>query len=339
MATLYVIEQGAALNCDGERIIVARENETLGSVPLIKLDDVIIFGNAGITTPAMKRLLDRGIEVTFMTTSGRYHGRLIGAATAHVALRRAQYRRADDPAWSLGTAQRCVEGKLRNCRSVLQRFARQRTTVDPEIPAAIADIQGLIERVQRTTKLSALTGVEGRATAQYFRGLRSLFADDWGFHRRNRRPPADPINVLLSLGYTLLTHKMLGMVQAVGFDPYQGYLHQLNYNRPSLALDLIEEFRPILVDSFVVRCCTEGLLNLNDFATSDDPERPIVLEADAKRRFVAAFEERLRLEVTHPEGAGDRPGKVSYLRCLELQARRLARAVQQNTTYQPWSIR
>ncbi len=339
MATLYVVEQGATLGCDGERLCVTREDATLATLPLVKLDDVVIFGNVGISTPALKRLLDRGVEVTFLTVAGRYHGRLIGAATAHVALRRAQYRYADHSELSLGTAQACVRGKLTNARAVLQRFARNRASVDPGIHAVIDDLQALIERVERTTQVSSLLGLEGSATARYFGGLRALFDDAWGFNQRNRRPPRDPVNVLLSLGYTLLTHKMLGAVQAVGFDPFQGFLHQLDYNRPALALDLLEEFRPLLVDALVVRCCSDGRIQPADFTICDDAQRPLLLSDAAKRRFVAAFEERMRLEVTHPDGADGRPGRVSYLRCLELQARRLARAVQQQTLYEPWTHR
>ncbi len=339
MATLYVVEQGAEIGCDGERLDVCRGETVLGSVPLSKLQDVVILGNVGFSTPAIKRLLDRGIEVTFLTVHGRYHGRLVGATTAHVALRRAQYRCAADPAWSLTMAQACVEGKLRNCRAVLQRFARNRVSVADEVPAAIDSLDSFIARVGRTTQLSSLLGVEGSGAACYFGGLRALFEAEWAFTNRNRRPPTDPVNVLLSLGYTLLVHKTLGAVQSAGFDPYQGFLHQVDYNRPSLVLDIMEEFRPLLVDALVIRCCADGRVTPADFTPSDDAAYPIILGDDGKRRFIAAFEERMRTEVTHPDGADGRPGKVTYWRCLELQARRLARAVQSDSLYQPWTTR
>lgn len=339
MATLYIVEQGAELSCDHERLLVRRGAETLLHVPLIKVDDVLIFGNVSVTTPALKRLLDQGIEVTFLTVHGRYHGRLVGAATPHVALRRAQYRRAGDAAWALAQAQACVEGKLRNCRALLQRFARNRAAPPPEAVAAAEALDAYIARVGRTTTLGGLLGVEGSATARYFGGIRALLDPEWQFNARNRRPPTDPVNAALSLGYTLLTHKLLGAVQAVGFDPYEGFLHQLDYNRPSLALDLMEEFRPLLVDSLVLRCCGDGRLTLDDFTRTDDAERPIMLSDAGKRRFIMAFEERLRTEVTHPDGADGRPGKVTYLRCLDLQARRLARAVQGGAAYRPFTSR
>jgi CRISPR-associated protein Cas1 len=277
--------------------------------------------------------------VVFLTVDGRYHGRLIGQPTAHVALRQAQYARAADGVWALRQAQRFVEGKLRNQRAVLQRFARNRANVPPEVAATVDEIDGDLRRAGRTTRLSALLGVEGSATARYFRGLRALLGPDWRFTSRQRRPPPDPVNVLLSLGYTLLAHKAQGAVQSAGFDPYLGFLHQLEYKRPSLALDLMEEFRPILVDALVLRVCGDGRLTSEDF-TPGDEARPVIFGDEGKRRFLAAFEERMRTEAIHPLGADSGPGRVSYLRCLELQARLLARAVRgEQAEYAPFTAR
>jgi CRISPR-associated protein Cas1 len=339
MPTLYVIEQGAEIGCDGERIEVRRAAEVLAAVPLIKITDIVVFGNVGLTTPAIKRLLDRGVDVTFMTVEGRYHGRLIGEATAHVALRQAQYARAADPAWALRQAQAVVDGKLRNQRALLHRFTRNRASPPAEAEAAADALTDYIARVGRTTRIPALLGVEGSATACYFGGLRSLIGPDWNFSARQRRPPADPVNVLLSFGYTLLANKVRGAVQSAGFDPYLGFLHQLDYGRPSLALDLMEEFRPLLIDSLVLRVCGDGRITAEDF-TPGDAARPVVFGDAGKRRYLAAFEERMRTEATHPLGADSGPGKVSYLRCLELQARQLARAVRgQDEVYTPFTAR
>ena len=199
MATLYVIEQGAEIGCAGERLEVRRAGEQLADVPLVKITDIVVFGNVGLTTPAIKRLLDRGVDVTFMTVEGRYHGRLVGEATAHVALRQAQYARAADPAWALRQAQAIVEGKLRNQRALLQRFARNRASPPAEADSAAQAMGDYLGRVRRTTRIPALLGVEGSATARYFGGLRSLIGPDWNFTARLRRPPTDPVNVLLSI--------------------------------------------------------------------------------------------------------------------------------------------
>ncbi len=338
MTTLYVVEQGTELGCHGERLEIRRDGQVLQSIPLVKVEDVLLLGRVQITPTAMQRMMDRGIEITLLTTHGRYVGRVVGAVAPHVGLRRGQYRRAEDRAWSLALAQVLVRGKLHNCRVLLQRFARSRASVQPAVGAAIDALEPYLERVERTTQVSALLGVEGSGTACYFGGLRALLDEDWAFAKRTRHPPTDPVNVLLSLGYTLLVHKVLGAVQAVGFDPYQGFLHQLDYNRPSLALDLMEEFRPLLVDSLVVRVCSEGRVSRADFGVGD-AERPVVLSDAGKRAFVTAFEERMRTLAQHPDGADGRPGKVTYLRCLELQARGLARAVRGEGVYVPMAAR
>ena len=339
MTTLYVVEQGAEIACVGERLAIRCDETIVSSLPLVKVDDVLVFGNVRLSTPAIKRLLDRGVEVTFLTVHGRYHGRLVGEVSAHAALRRAQYRVADDAERALGLAQTMVAGKLANSRALLRRFARSRAEVPAVVPEAADAVAVAVERVGRTTALSGLLGVEGSATARYFGGFRALLDPAWAFDQRRRRPPPDPVNALLSFGYTLLMHKVLGSVQAVGFDPYQGFLHQVTYHRPSLALDVMEEFRPLLVDSLVLRCCSDGRVTPEDFVQTDDPQRPVMLGEAGKRRFVTAFEERMRTEATHPEGAGDGPGKVAYGRCIELQARRLARAVQLGHPYRSFVAR
>jgi len=338
MPTLYVVEQGAEIGCAGDRLVVRRGEEQIIALPIAKIDDLVIFGNVGLTTPAVKRLLDEGIEVTFLTIYGRYHGRLVGAATPHAALRRTQYRRADDNAWALDLARQFVEGKLRNQRALLQRFARNRTSVPDGVLAAAEALAWPIGRVARATTIGSLLGIEGSGTARYFEGFRALLGPEWRFDRRDRRPPPDPVNALLSFGYTLLSHKAVGAVQAAGLDPYQGFLHQVDYRRPSLALDMIEEFRPLLVDSLVLRICADGRILPTDFSlTNDGPG--VLLSDDARRRFVSAFEERMRTEATHPDGADGRPGKVTYLRCMELQARCLVRALQRNAQYVAFAAR
>ncbi|GAB4180061.1 MAG: CRISPR-associated endonuclease Cas1 [Roseiflexaceae bacterium] len=338
MPTLYLVEQGAEVGCQGDQLIIRRGEEILTKVPIIKIDDVVIFGNVALTTPAIKRLLDEGIEVTFLTIHGRYHGRLVGAATPHAALRRAQYQRSENPMWVLRHARAHVVGKLRNQRALLQRFARNRQEVATGVLEAADALAQHLDRLPRTTTVGGLLGFEGSATARYFAGFRALLGPEWRFSARARRPPPDPINALLSFGYTLLSHKAFGAVQMAGLDPYQGFLHAVDYRRPALALDLVEEFRPLIVDSLVLRICGDGRITHEDFQESDDGPG-MLLKDDARRRFVSFFDERLRTEVTHPDGADGRPGKVTYLRCIQLQARQIARAIQRNTDYEPFAAR
>jgi CRISPR-associated protein Cas1 len=165
--------------------------------------------------------------------------------------------------------------------------------------------------------------------------FKRLFKDDWAFEKRVRRPPTDPLNVLLSFGYTLLGQAMESAVLTVGLDPYLGLMHSTEYGRPSLALDLIEEFRHIVVDSVVLRACNQGLIAPANFAEQDDPRRPILLDDEGRKRFLREWETRLNVEFTHPL-TGER---TTYRRCFEIQAREMARALRRGEIYRPFTVR
>lgn len=316
MYPIYLVQQGAKLSIHNGRLQVQQEEQTLLSTPLGQVSEVVIFGNVGLTTPAIGALLAAGKDVVFLTEDGQFKGRLVGEITPHVPLRRAQYRRMEDPTFVLRTAQGIVKAKLAHQRTLLQRHNRE--LGDPEVAAAIERLAEAIETVERRTTLSALTGHEGAATAAYFGGYRRFFGAEWRFERRARRPPPDPVNVLLSLGYTLLANTARGAVQAVGLDPYAGFLHEYAYNRPSMALDLLEEFRPV-VDGIVLWACRGGQVTPADF-TPGPPERPVVLSEEGLRRFLKAYEQRLSQPYTHPI----RQLQMPLRQCMVEQARQLA---------------
>lgn len=334
MPPLYVVEQGAKLNKQGRRLVVSKEGETLQSVPLIKIDQVLLFGNVGLTTPALTWLMGRGIDVIFCKQDGTYRGRVVGPSTGHSRLRRLQYRRVENAAFSLETARIIVRAKLQNSRTLLRRYRRRQG--QPALDPSIERLSELLDQSTRANGLPRLMGLEGAGAAAYFAGLRHLFArKEWLFEKRVRRPPTDPVNVLLSFGYTLLTRQMEATVERVGLDPYLGCLHRDSYNRPSLALDLVEEFRAIVVDSVVLRCLNSELITPADFSRQDDPGRPVLLGEAGRNRFIREFEGRLALTFTHP-ALGE---KVTYRRCLELQARDMARAFQAGNAYRPFVVR
>ena len=321
MPALYVIQQNARLRIDNRRLQVELEGEVLASQPLSHVSQVILFGNVGLTTPAIDALLAQNTEVVFLTQRGDYRGRLVGEITPHVPLRRAQYQRLGEPVFILEMAKGFVGAKLQHQRALLLRHNRERG--DPEIAAAARQAQEALDSLPHKTALSALLGLEGSSTAAYFRGLRRLFGAQWHFEDRNRRPPRDPVNVLLSLGYTLLAQAAGSAVQAVGLDPYAGFLHEVVYNRPALALDILEEFRPV-IDGIVLWCCNGGQLTPQDF-TPGPPERPVVLSEAGKKRFLAAYEQRLDVRFTHPL----RGEQLPLRQCLVEQARQVAARLQE----------
>lgn len=316
MYPLYVIQQGARLSIANKRVQVEKEGEALMTAPLSQVSEVVLFGNVGLTTPAIGALLLEGKDVVFLSEDGRYKGQLIGELTPHVPVRRAQYRRMDDSAFSLALAQGLVAAKLAHQRTLLQRHSREGRTA--EAAAAIDRLGEAVKTVERRTTISSLLGHEGAATAAYFSGFRHLFGPEWKFEKRARRPPPDPVNVLLSLGYTLLTHSARGAVQAAGLDPYAGFLHEYAYNRPSMALDLLEEFRPV-VDGIVLWACHGGQVTPEDF-TPGPPDRPVVLSDQGLRRFLKAYEQRLEQPYTHPI----RQIQLPMRQCLLEQARQIA---------------
>ncbi len=327
MPPLYVNQQGAKLRIENNRLqVVANpdsptlESEILVSLPLAHVSQVVLFGNISITTPAIDRLLAQGVEVIFLTRQGEYRGRLEGGLMPHVPLRRQQYQRLAQPEFTLAMARAFVNAKLAHQKTLLQRHNRDQS--DPDIDHCIEQLNDAQQLLAHRHQLSSLRGLEGSATAAYFRGFKRLFDPAWKFDDRNRRPPRDPVNVLLSLGYTLITRIAASAVEATGLDPYAGFLHEIAYNRPALGLDLVEEFRPV-VDGVVLWCCRSGQLTPADFGPGP-AERPVQLDDDGKRRFLKAFEERMEQRLTHP-----RRGLQFPLRqCLLEQARQIVDCVQ-----------
>jgi CRISPR-associated protein Cas1 len=333
MSALYVTEQGARLGLDHRRLEIRKDGEVLDEVPLGHVERVVIVGNVGLTTPALKRLMHKGIDLVFVSMTGRYYGRVVGELTPHITLRRAQYRLQAKLDFRQALARRLVAGKLQSQLQLLQvRGEGVETTAHS---ALLADMQTYSAKAERAQTANALRGIEGSGSARYFGGLRSLLAPSWSFKRRNRRPPRDPINVLLSLGYTLLTRAVESAVYTVGLDPYVGFLHADAYNRPSLALDLVEEFR-VWVDALILDVCREEIVTPADFRAGGFEEPPVVMERPAVKRYIAAYEKRLRSRQRHPR-TGQR---LARWRFLELQARELARCLQHaSPDYRPWHTR
>lgn len=347
MPPLYITTQGAKLCYRGHRLIVEHEEQEIAAVPTVHVSAVYIFGNVSVTTPALAFLLAQGIDLVFLSADGRYRGRLVGPEGGNARLRLSQYRRAMEPAWALGTARAIVLAKLHNYRTLLRRYARRLGTESTDAPveserstealtAAADELDGLMARAPRCTTVAGLSGLEGRGTAVYYAVFHHLLrASGWSFARRTRRPPRDPVNALLSFGYTILARNLESTLRAVGLDPYLGFLHQISYNRPSLALDLAEEFRAVVVDSVVLRCVNNGIIVPGDFRLDPQAEYPVLLNDEGRARFIRELEARFHLEFQHP----DSEERVTYRRCLELQARRMAQAIQSGGQYRPFQVR
>lgn len=332
MPTLYLIEPGSRLEKEHQRLLVTKEDEVLLRVPLQHVTQVVLIGQVGVTTPALHALLAAETPLLLVSRSGRLLGRLVPPTAANLPRRQEQYRRNDDPDFCLSLARAIVAGKIHNQRTLALRLARRRETIaSHELPALRESIVQAGQVADRDT----LMGIEGQAARIYFGIYRQAFAADWMFTKRTRRPPTDPVNALLSLGYTLLTQAMMTALEAAGLDPYLGYFHSEKYNRPTLALDLVEEFRAPIVDSLALSLINHQMLQKEDFQP-DAESGGIVLTDRGLRLFVQKFSQRLESEFKSRQ-----LGRViSYRKLFEVQARHLARVIHgDETIYRPFRAR
>jgi len=324
---LIVQSHGARIAKEGETLRITEVDGQETRVRLGEICDLALFGNVSVTTPALSALMEREIPITFLSNSGWFKGLAQGIGHRNVEVRTAQYRASFDPAMCLRFARELVRAKITNQRTMLRRNWQD----DPEQKAnALGRLAAIRRSVSRAQSMDQLLGLEGEAAAVYFRGFAALlrpppdksgdgdFANAFRFDARNRRPPADPVNAMLSLAYAMLTRHLTIALASVGFDPFRGLYHQPRFGRPSLALDLMEPFRPLIADSVVLSVVNTGQISKRDFVMA---ATGTALTQAGRRRFVQAFERRLSQETTHPV-LGYR---LSMRRLLILQARLLSR--------------
>jgi len=334
MPVLYLIEQGATLRKEGNRLIVSKDGQALQEFPTIKVEQVIIFGNVNLTTPVIHYLLQEGIDCVFCSSYGRYHGRLFSTESKFGLLRQRQLQAAAEPAIKVGIAREIARGKLLNQRTLLLRYLREKEK--PELKSATEGIQRCLDKLDKAEDAATLLGLEGHAGNLYYGAFKQLLQQDMGFVTRARRPPPDPVNSLLSFGYTLLVYGVQAAVRIVGLDPFVGFLHATEYSRPSLVLDLMEEFRAIVVDSVVLRIINTHAITTVDFEPPQEARRGVFLTQEGIKKFIHHYEERVQTQVFHPI---DRI-RVTYRRCFELQARHIARVTTgQEAKYQPFLVK
>ncbi len=319
MGTLYITQDDAFIGKTDERLTVRANKQTLQDIPLIKLDGVVILGRATVSPAVVIELLERKIPLSFLTRMGRYLGRLEPELTKNIFVRAAQWKAIapSEPASHL--VRSFVRGKLKNYRNALLRG--QREYADLDFQQALTQLEQAIAPIDATSAIDSLRGLEGSGSAAYFGSFaRLLRVAEFQFEARRRRPPTDPVNALLSLGYSLLRHDIQSAVNLVGFDPYLGYLHTQRYGRPSLALDLMEEFRPLVVDAVVLSSLNRRTLNPTDF-TTEPLSGAVSLTLEGLRTFLRLYELKKQSKFKHPV----LQTQCTYQESFELQARLLAK--------------
>jgi CRISP-associated protein Cas1 len=316
---VYVDRPGSLLRSRGDRLVVEHQNEVLFRLNLRRVRQVVCVGQVGMTTPFLHRAMRDGIDVVLLGEHGGPGGRLTSLVESDPTARRAQYRLADDPPAARELARTFIDGKIANMRVALLRAGRR---VPSSSRTDVAETLAVTRLLLADAKsIDEIMGHEGAATREYFRAWREDLDPDWGFTARQRRPPPDPVNAMLSFGYTMLASEAIAVLGMVGLDPAVGFLHQSRWGRPNLALDLMEEFRPLIVDAVILRCLTTGIVRIEDFTTEAD--RGCRMNPRARQAFLAAYERRMLTLFSH-EPTGRR---VSYRVGLGLQARSLARTI------------
>ena len=320
--TVYVTYTSATLRREGGVISVNSEGKRVSQIWLHDLGQIVLMGNVVLTPGALDLLVDQGVDTVFLSHHGRYRGRIVHSLSGNVRLRLAQYEKLTDSGQALAVARAIVAGKIANMRTMLLRFARRNGPSDRQKLSATA-MRASIARVAIATTLDEARGCEGSATHAYFRCFQdAILAEGFRFDGRNRRPPLDPVNALLSLGYTLLANVVEAAVNVVGLDPYVGSLHAVETGRPSLVCDLEEEFRAPVVDAVVVAAINKHVLQVDDFEDAG-PGEPVVIKREAVSRFVGLVERRFRSDVLY-DPIGQR---IAWRQVVEHQARAFARFV------------
>lgn len=335
--TIYVTTEGAGIRKDGENLVVEIDGAEKGRVPLHMLASVVVFGGIYLSPALMQACAANGITIVLLDRSGRFQARIEGPVTGNVLLRRAQYKASDQPEEIVRSL---VMGKVANQRSVLMRAIRDYGGEHtPDQSAALADATQRMSHILRKVEAStgdtdALRGAEGEAAALYFGVFPHLIRSpdaEFAFRGRSRRPPLDPTNALLSFLYTLLTHDCRAAAESVGLDPAVGFLHRDRPGRPSLALDLMEELRPVLADRLALSLINRRQLRAGDFERRDGGA--VLLGDEGRKTVLTAWQERKKEERQHPFLGESVPhGLVPYLQAL-LLARHLRGDLD---AYPPW---
>lgn len=342
MATLYLIEQNSILRKQGERLLVCRrppasrrysavlQKDIIRDLPAADVDHVMLFGNIQVTTSALHLLLQKGIELAIFTYGGQLLGQLTPPMGKNLPLRIEQFHRYQDARFVLQFSRQIVRAKISNSLIFLNRFHANRPGVFNLSELDL--LKQMHTRAESVADLETLRGIEGAAAAHYFSLFGKLFHPPWQFSGRSRRPPRDPVNAVLSFGYVVTGSQIQWFIDGAGLDPYLGFYHAVDYGRPSLALDIVEEFRHSFVDRLAILLFNQNILRESDF--SQPPAGGVFLSTSGKQKFFTHYQKLLG-EISPEDSPGENKG---YLSLFQRQVNRLIHSIQENAPYQPYTI-
>ena len=301
--TLYVTKPNVYLSLNGENVVIKEDNNTIGRYPLHNIESIVLFSNLGMSPQLMGKCVDNHISICFITPSGRFRARVIGRSYGNVLLRKTQFKTAMNEAECVKIARNFILGKIYNEKWLLERYIR-------EYPLRIQDqllkniskqLTEYMGHVKKCTDLGSLRGFEGKAQACYFQGFNELILnqkDDFIFDGRNKRPPQDRVNSLLSFAYTLLNNDIASALETVGLDSYVGFMHQDRPGRTSLASDMIEELRAPIADRFVLSIINRSQIKADDFEIKNN--EAVLINDEARKKILSEWQRRKQEELKHP---------------------------------------
>lgn len=330
MSVLYLTEQGACVAKRGERIVVEKEGKELLEIECFKLQALLLFGSVQVTTQALRQLLAHEIETAFLTMDGRLLGQLTPVTPKNVFLRMSQVRCFDDTEFTMQVAKAVVDAKVSNALVLLTEF--QRNHPEADIRPSINSLRVVVAGIPEVTSQESLLGVEGNAASVYWQAFGKMCRGEMEFTQRVKRPPTDPVNSLLSFGYSMVFTRIQSLLDGVGLDPYIGFFHQPHYGRPSLAADLLEEFRSPLVDRFTLSLVNKRVMNPKDFQLHEETGG-IRMTREGMRKYFPRFEEYLSKKL-----AGFDEPELDFNGLVKRQIARLAASVDHREPYQPFRM-
>ena len=334
MSYLYVCEQGASIGITENRFQVRYKDGMVKSIPAETLEEIEVFGKVQITTQCMTECLKRGINISFYSTNGAYFGRLISTSHVNVQRQRKQAALGENEEFKLEFSRRLIDAKIRNQIVILRRYSRSN---DADVHRSVVEMQNMHRKAIQASSLEQLMGYEGTAAKIYFRELGKLIEPEFAFKGRSRRPPLDPFNSLISLGYSIILNELYGKIEGKGLNPYFGIMHKDREKHPTLASDLMEEWRAVLIDATALSMLNGHELLRDDFYS--DTEMPgVFLERDAFRRYIQKLEKKFRTENRYLSYVDY---SVSFRKAMDLQVIQFVKAIETKdvTAYTPVMIR
>jgi CRISP-associated protein Cas1 len=329
MAFCYITEQGGYLRKQGESVVLCKDSEKIFEMPVKDIDTLVVFGNVQISNQLMLAMLDNGTDISLMSGNGNFRGRVVSSKSKNCEIRMKQLEKSIDPQYCLETAINIVTAKLKNAKKFLRKY--HNSLYSELCFEGFGKLDELIAKAESAMEIEELLGYEGNAARIYFEAFRQCLKNPMDFCGRKYFPSPDPVNALLSFGYSFVSREFNSLIEAAGLDPYIGFLHKIKYGRASLSLDMMEPFRPVLVDALVAAMTNKGYLTEQDF--HNEEKGGLYLNRESTKIFVRHYEEYCNREnITYRENEG-----YSYRTVFRKEVENIRAALNNNKVYKPYT--